>query len=209
TVIAAGIVWATDHGAKVINLSLGGPGTSVELTNALAYATGKGVMVVAAAGNSGTTTQFFPAADPRAISVAATTVTDRRYSWSNFGPWVRMAAPGCNVAPILAGGYGTFCGTSSASPVVAGLVALELSAVPAATPQQVEQALVGAAVPLPGIVQYGRVDAGRTLSLLRPTPAAAAHAAFRGTIGGSVGGRTYRFEIGAGALTATLRFTSG
>src|SRR5439155_1420649 len=85
---------------------------------------GKGVMVVAAAGNRGTTTQFFPAADPRAISVAATTVTDRRYSWSNFGPWVRMAAPGCNVAPILAGGYGTFCGTSSASPVVAGRVAL-------------------------------------------------------------------------------------
>src|SRR5206468_13102282 len=130
TVIAAGIVWATDHGARVINLSLGGPGTSVELTNALAYATGKGVMVVAAAGNSGTTTQFFPAADPRAISVAATTVTDRRYSWSNFGPWVRVAAPGCNVAPILAGGYGNFCGTSSATPVVAGLVALELSAVP-------------------------------------------------------------------------------
>src|SRR6266542_6012234 len=209
TLIAAGIVWATDHGAKVINLSLGGPGTSQELSNALAYATGKGVLVVAAAGNSGTTTQFFPAADPKAISVAATTVTDRRYSWSNFGPWVRVAAPGCNVAPILAGGYGNFCGTSSATPVVAGLVALELSAVPTATPQQVEQAIQGAAVPLPAIVQYGRVDAGRTLSLLRPASATAAQAVFRGTIGGKIGGRTYSFEIGAGSLSATLRFTRG
>jgi subtilisin family serine protease len=209
TMIAAGIVWATDHGAKVINLSLGGPGTSQELSNALAYATGKGVLVVAAAGNSGTTTQFFPAADPRAISVAATTVTDRRYSWSNFGPWVRVAAPGCNVAPILAGGYGNFCGTSSATPVVAGLVALELSAVPTATPQQVEQAIQGAAVPLPAIVQYGRVDAGRTLSLLRPASPTAAQAVFHGTIGGKIGGRTYSFEIGAGSLTATLRFTRG
>ena len=203
TVIAAAIVWATDHGARVINLSLGGPGASQELSNAIAYAAGKGVTVVAAAGNSGTTTPFYPAADSRALSVAATTVADRRYPWSNFGPWVRVAAPGCNIAPVLSGGYGTFCGTSSATPLVAGLIALELSAEPTATAQDVEQALVRAVLPLPDVVQYGRIDAGRTLSLLRPSVATVD---FRGIVGGSIRARTYRFEVGDGALIATLRF---
>jgi subtilisin family serine protease len=207
TLIAAGIVWAADHGAQVINLSLGGPGSSVELANALAYASAKGVIVVAAAGNAGATTQFFPAADPHTISVAATTVADLRYSWSNFGSWVRLAAPGCNIAPILGAGYGTFCGTSSATPVVAGLVALELSAQPAATAREAEEALVRAAVPLPSFVQYGRIDAGRTLELLRP--AAATNAVFKGTIGSRVRSRTYSLDVGAGAFRATLRFTGG
>jgi subtilisin family serine protease len=205
--IAAGIVWAVDHGAKVINLSLGGPGSSTELTNAIAYATGKGVIVVAAAGNAGSTRQYFPAGDRRAISVAATTFGDRRYSWSNFGSWVRVAAPGCNVAPVLGNGYADFCGTSSASPLVAGLVGLELSAEPSATAQEVEQALIRAAAPLPDVVQYGRIDAGRTLSLLRPAAVTRASAVFRGTTGSKA--RTYRLEVGEGTLTATLRFTGG
>ncbi|HEX7145583.1 MAG TPA: S8 family serine peptidase, partial [Gaiellaceae bacterium] len=170
-------------------------------------ASAKGVVVVAAAGNAGTTTQFYPAADPHAIGVAATTVADGRYSWSNFGSWVRLAAPGCNIAPTLGGGYGTFCGTSSATPVVAGLVALELSAQPAATPREAEDALVRAAVPLPAFVQYGRIDAGRTLALLRP--AAATSAVFRGTLGSRVRARTYNVDVGAGAFSATLRFTGG
>jgi subtilisin family serine protease len=207
TLIAAGIVWAVDHGARVINLSLGGPGSSVELENALAYANAKGVVLVAAAGNAGVTTQFYPAADPHAVSVAATTVTDRRYSWSNFGSWVRVAAPGCNVAPILGNGYGTFCGTSSATSVVAGLVALELSAQPAATATEAEDALVRAAVPLPAFVQYGRIDAGKTLALLRP--AAAKSAVFRGVVGPKVRARSYSLDLGAGPFTAVLRFTGG
>jgi subtilisin family serine protease len=207
TLIAAGIVWATDHGAKVINLSLGGPGASVELANAMAYASAKGAIVVAAAGNAGATTQFFPAADPHAVSVAATTVADQRYSWSNFGSWVRLAAPGCNVATILGGGYGTFCGTSSATPLVAGLVALELSAEPAATAREAEDALARAAVPLPAFVQYGRIDAGRTLALLRP--AAATSAIFRGTLGDRARVRSYDIEVGAGPFSAVLRFPGG
>jgi subtilisin family serine protease len=207
TLIAAGVVWATDHGAQVINLSLGGPGSSVELTNALAYAYAKGAIVVAAAGNAGVTTQFFPAADPHVVSVAATTVADQRFSWSNFGSWVRLAAPGCNVATILGGGYGTFCGTSAAAPLVSGLVALELSAQPAATAREAEDALARAALPLPAFVQYGRIDAGKTLALLRP--AAATTAVFRSTIGSKVRTRTYSLDVGAGSFTAVLRFTGG
>jgi subtilisin family serine protease len=206
TLIAAGIVWATDHGAKVINLSLGGPGASLELTDAIGYATGKGVIVVAAAGNSGTTTQFYPAADPRAVSVAATTLADQRYSWSNFGSWVRVAAPGCNLAPVLGGGYGTFCGTSSAAPLVTGLIALELSAQPSATPQQMEQALISAVRPLPDVVEYGRIDAGRTLGLL--SPATSAQAVFSGALGGrQARKRLYPLDVGDGLLTAVLQFT--
>jgi subtilisin family serine protease len=207
TLIAAGIVWATDHGAQVINLSLGGPGSSVELTNAMAYANAKGAIIVAAAGNAGATTQFFPAADPHAISVAATTVADKPYSWSNFGTWVRLAAPGCNLATILGGGYGTFCGTSSATPLVAGLVALELSAQPAATARETEDALAHAAVPLPAFVQYGRIDAGRTLALLRP--AGVASAVFKGTLGSRARVRTYNLDVGAGPFSAVLRFSGG
>jgi subtilisin family serine protease len=206
TLIAAGIVWATDHGAKVINLSLGGPRTTTELTNAIAYAKGKGAIVVAAAGNSGTTAQFYPAADPRAISVAATTTADERYSWSNYGSWVRMAAPGCNVAPVFGGGYGNFCGTSSAASLLSGLVALELSAQPSATPQKMEQALASAARPLPDVVQYGRIDAGKTLGLL--APATSAKAVFTGTFGaGNPREQSYAFDVGDGQLTAVLQFT--
>jgi subtilisin family serine protease len=141
------------------------------------------------------------------VSVAATTVADQRFSWSNFGSWVRLAAPGCNVATILGGGYGTFCGTSSATPLVSGLVALELSAQPAATAREAEDALARAALPLPAFVQYGRIDAGKTLALLRP--AATTSAVFRGTIGSKVRTRSYSLDVGAGSFTAVLRFTGG
>jgi subtilisin family serine protease len=207
TLIAGGIVWAVDHGAQIVNLSLGGPGVSAPLSNAMSYASSKGVIVVAAAGNSGVTTQFFPAADPHAVSVAATTVADQRFSWSNFGSWVRLAAPGCNFAPIRGGSYGMFCGTSSATPLVSGLVALELSAQPAATAQEAEDALARAAVPLHAFVQYGRIDAGRTLALLRP--AGSSRIVFRGTLGPSTRTRTFAVAVGAGPATATLRFTGG
>jgi subtilisin family serine protease len=205
TVIAAGIVWAVDHGAQVINLSLGGPGSSDQLTAAIGYATGRGAIVVAAAGNSGTTTPFYPAADPRAISVAATTVSDRRYPWSNFGAWVNVAAPGCNIAPLLAGGYGWFCGTSSATPVVAGLIALERSYAPLASAQQLVSALVRAGHRLPDVVQYGRIDAGQTLSLLKATTQSeSSTTVFRGTLGSRA--RTYRVDVGAGPIDVMLHF---
>jgi subtilisin family serine protease len=164
TRIAAGIVWAVDHGARVLNLSLGGPGTTPQLAAALAYAESKGAVVVAAAGNSGTSVPFYPAAGSTVLGVAATTAADRPYSWSNYGPWVGVAAPGCNVAPSLGGGYTRFCGTSSATPIVAGLAALAVSEQPRALPAEIRRALETVAAPLPGFVQFGRVDAPRALA---------------------------------------------
>jgi subtilisin family serine protease len=165
--IAAGIVWAANHGAQVINLSLGGAGTTQALADAISFATGNGAVVLAAAGNSGSTTRFYPAAYPDALSVAATTPEDRLYDWSNRGQdWVQVAAPGCDVAPVRGGGYGIFCGTSAATPVASGIAALALSLDPGLSVPRLYQGLRAGAVGRMSSVQYGRVDAVRTLASL-------------------------------------------
>jgi subtilisin family serine protease len=83
--VAPGITWAADHGANVINLSFGGTYSST-IADAIAYATRKGVLVVAAAGNNGNASAFYPAADPGVLGVAATQPDDQLYSWSNYAP---------------------------------------------------------------------------------------------------------------------------
>jgi subtilisin family serine protease len=208
SVIAAGVVWAVDHGAKVINLSLGGPGTAPSLDNAVSYAVRKGVFVVAAAGNSSSTTPFYPAASPQAVGVAATTEGDAPYSWSNSGSWVKFAAPGCNLAPF-GNDYETFCGTSSATPIVAGLAGLSLEATPNATPEQLEQALAKSAVAVPGFVQFGRVDAPGTLSALVPPPPPQAKettVVLKGTLTARRREQSFTRTVQAGRVTATVTF---
>jgi subtilisin family serine protease len=149
---------------------------------------------------------FYPAADPNAIGVAGSTASDQLYPWSNFGTWVNVAAPGCNIAPVLAGGYGPFCGTSSATPVVAGLAALVVSVDSGAGVTDVRQALARSAVPLPGAVQYGRIDASRTLESFRPASAARSSAVLRGTVGRRVHARAFRLAVASGELQATLTY---
>jgi subtilisin family serine protease len=208
TRIAAGIVWAADHGARVINLSLGGPGSTPELEAALAYAAHKGAITVAAAGNSGTTVPFYPAADVNALSVAATTTADRAYTWSNYGSWVDVAAPGCNVAPALGGGYGTFCGTSSATPIVSGLAALALSTKPSATPVELRQAIERAAAPLPGFVQFGRVDAPEALVALGAGPGRTLSVR-KGTLDRTHPTRSYDVQAAAGSFDLKVQVGGG
>lgn len=122
--VATGIVWAVDHGASIITLSLGGPSGSWVLRSAVDYAIARGVVVVAAAGNDGATDAYFPAAYPEVISVGAAAATRSAYSWSNRGPWVDVQAPGCNPTQGMTGTMANFCGTSSATPYVAGVIAL-------------------------------------------------------------------------------------
>jgi subtilisin family serine protease len=151
----------------VINLSLGGAGTTQVLQDAVTFAVGKDVVVLAAAGNSGTTTKFYPAAYPDVVSVAATNPNDNLYGWSNRGrDWVQLAAPGCDIAPVRGGGYGTFCGTSAATPIASGIAALALALDPGLTPSEIHQAFRRAAVRGVSSVQYGRVHALRTLAAL-------------------------------------------
>jgi subtilisin family serine protease len=167
--VAAGIVWAADHGARVLNLSLGSPGTTTALRDAVAYAARKNAVLVASAGNSGVDTPFYPAGYSEVISVAATTPADVRYDWSNYGDWVRVAAPGCNVAPQLGGGYIEFCGTSSAAPLVSGIAGLALSLKPSASKAEVEQAIAQNATPVPEAARFGRVRAPQVMSAVAPT----------------------------------------
>ncbi len=101
---------------------LNSPDPDVEA--AIAYAHARGVIVVAAAGNAGNGDATYPAAYPMVVSVAATDDADQLYPWSSYGSWVTLAAPGCSLTTALGGGFATFCGTSAAAPVVAGLAAL-------------------------------------------------------------------------------------
>lgn len=177
--IAAAIDYAVSHGADIINLSLGSEGSSATLANAVSRAEAAGALVVAAAGNSGVTTVFYPAGYPQAVGVAAAAQDDSRYSWSNNGPWVELAAPGCNAAPDLEPSdgslaYAHFCGTSSAAPFVAGVAGLLLSAEPDADGAQLRAALASSAVPVP-YVSAGRVDADAahaSLGAVEPDPVA-------------------------------------
>jgi subtilisin family serine protease len=212
--VAAGIVRAADAGARVISMSLGGPANDETLDLAVTYALGKGAILVAAAGNNGTSTAFYPAAIPGVVGVAATDASDRLYPWSNYGSWVQVAAPGCNPAPSTGGGYVDFCGTSSAAPVVAGLIALQLSVQPGASRDTILDTLERTAVPLGGAVRFGRIDAAAALGALstpstqaEPAVPPAAGRTTTVTLHGSLrrGSASFRQTLAAGALTAALR----
>jgi subtilisin family serine protease len=137
--VAQGIVQAVDAGARVINLSLGGPDPDPVLDSACAYAFSRGVVLVAAGGNSynaGNRVQY-PAASPNVIAVASVDATGTPSAFSNTGPHIDLAAPGQEVlaaAPL--GGFDRQSGTSFAAPHVAGTIALAASANPALSAAQ-------------------------------------------------------------------------
>ncbi|MGA5301344.1 S8 family serine peptidase [Nucisporomicrobium flavum] len=168
--IAEGIRWAADKGADIINLSLGGDSDSQVLRDAVAYASGKGVLVLAAAGNDGSSALHYPAAIPSVIAVGASTSTDTRYSWSNYGSsWVDLAAPGCNPAQSMNGIVTQFCGTSSATPFAAGVAALLASTTPTPTAATIRSALTTSADKITGgwvASSSGRVNAAAALASL-------------------------------------------
>jgi serine protease len=128
--IAAGIVWAVDHAARVVNLSFVLSTADPAVTDAIGYANDHGVAVVAATGNSGGTAPRYPAADPGVISIAAASPTGPIYRWSGTGSWVTAAAPGCNATTGLGGRTVDFCGTSSAAAAASGMIGLALSDAP-------------------------------------------------------------------------------
>lgn len=122
--VAKGITFAADNGAQVISLSLGGSGGSETLKKAVDYAWGKGAVIVAAAGNSGSTSPIYPAYYDKVISVASTTKDDVKSSFSTYGKWVSVAAPGSDIYSAYKGDYKSLNGTSMAAPHVAGLAGL-------------------------------------------------------------------------------------
>jgi subtilisin family serine protease len=192
--LARAIVYAADHGARVINVSVGGKNVTRAEEAAVAYARGKGALVVIAAGNEGVETATFgPAGNAQALIVAATDVQDRRAGFSNWGPGVDLAAPGVDILSLRARRtdlmrdipgikytpgaayvgedrrYYRTSGTSFAAPLVSGLAALLLSRDPTLTPDDLERILKNSArdIETPGVDQYtgyGLLDARAALA---------------------------------------------
>ncbi|MGW1343267.1 S8 family serine peptidase, partial [Kribbella sp. NPDC002412] len=143
--IAEGVDWAVAHGAKVINMSLGGPGDNAVLHDSIRNAVNAGVTVVVAAGNDGSPVFQYPAAYPEVIAVGATNEGGALTSFSSYGDWVDVAAPGWNllttgVRAMTPPGYLPYwycTGTSCSAPIVAGVAALVKNKWPAFTPAQI------------------------------------------------------------------------
>lgn len=128
--VTEGIIWAVDHGADVINLSLGGDDSNL-IRSAVEYALGSGTVVVAAAGNEATDTPSYPAALDGVLSVAAIDSDGKPAGYSNYGSTIDLQAPGDQILSSVPGGYETMSGTSMAAPFVSGAAALVHSAQPA------------------------------------------------------------------------------
>jgi subtilisin family serine protease len=123
--VAQGIIWATDHGAHIINMSLGNYTDAQFLHDALKYAHDHGVVLVAASGNDNTDRPGYPAAYPEVFAVAATDQTEGRAQYSNYGDYIDVAAPGTSIPSTYPGSrYAALSGTSMASPHVAALASL-------------------------------------------------------------------------------------
>ncbi len=137
--LAEAIIYAADHGAKVINMSLGTNLQSGVLAEAVNYARAAGVMVVAAAGNLNSTEPQYPAGDEGVIAVAALDEERLKTSFSNYGSWVDLSAPGESIySTYPIDGYGWWSGTSMATPFVSGQIALLRSLAPWLTLAQIE-----------------------------------------------------------------------
>ena len=188
--VAQGVTWATDHGARIINISLGSDSELFVLHDAIRYALAHNVLVVAAAGNCGVVSTRcaalnspqYPGAYAESLAVAATDSTDQHASFSNVNSYVGIAAPGVTIwsttptypttlsrANPGTQSYAAFRGTSQASPLVAAIAALVLSQEPGLSPAQVTARLESTADDLgtPGIDPVfgaGRVNALRAVT---------------------------------------------
>jgi thermitase len=229
--VADGLVWAADNGADVISMSLSGSKKDRTLELAVQYAYAKGALLVASAGNTGGTGIRYPAGYSEVIAVAGTTSSDTLYGWSTHGSWVDVAAPGCNWSLRMGGGYGDFCGTSSATPLVAGLAGLAVSQAPGAGNATISSAITSTAVSIGNVVRHGRVNAHAMLLALAgtgspgPEPAPSEPTepepdpgddssvttqsdlkSFKGTLTSKNSVRTHEVEIDAGTLSLALSF---
>jgi subtilisin family serine protease len=180
------IYYAADNGADVINMSLGGPGKSQALQNAITYAYNtKNVVVVASSGNSGDSTMNYPAGCQYVIGVGSTNNLDKISSYSTHNSSVDVSAPGEKIYSTMPTyevninlydypmNYAYLSGTSMASPMVAGVAALFRSKNPSSTTKEVVDAIQANADDLGGkgrddYYGYGRVNSAHTLSPQAP-----------------------------------------
>jgi len=175
--IAAGIVYAANKGAHVINLSLGGYSDSAAMRDAVAYAASLGVVLVGGTGNDASDAPLYPAAYADVLAVAGTASDDTLVASSNYGSWVDACGPGQGILTTALGGdYVSSSGTSVASPFAAGLAALLVAEHPDWTPAMVRLHIkhTGDAIDdlnsgKEGLLGGGRINANRAMSA--PVPA--------------------------------------
>ena len=179
--MAQGIVYAADHGVKVINLSLGGFSYSQTAQDAVNYAWAHGVLVVAAAGNGNSSLPYYPAWYTHVIAVGATDSHDLRAGFANFGDRLAVTAPGVGIysthwSAAAGSTYGAMSGTSMAAPHVAGLAALLFSQNVGRTNADVQALIAGTVDDLgvPGWDHFygsGRINAYRGIMGIQNPPA--------------------------------------
>jgi len=191
--VAEGIIWATDHGADVINMSLGNYASAEFLHDAIRYAYDRGVVLVAASGNDNTDQPGYPAAYPEVLAVAATDAGDNKAPYSNYGDYIDVAAPGDAIASTYPGNrYAALSGTSMASPHAAALAGLIKSVNPELTNGEIMDIMRKTAVDLGEkgrdvYFGYGRIDVVRALEAAERTA-------------NTLGGFPLRFERRIGEL---------
>lgn len=172
--VVQSIRYAVDHGARVINLSLGTPTWSDILHDAILYASSHGVVVVAAAGNLSSSTAQYPAGDRCALGITSSDAARVKSDFANYGGWVDFTSPGEQIySAFPQDGYATWSGTSMAAPFVAGQAALILSVMPWLNPRQVALVIDDTAVPIDdlnplyrGKLGAGEIDIGASLTRL-------------------------------------------
>ncbi len=169
-----GVYYACASGAKVINCSWGGATESAYEREVVNYARAQGCVVVCSAGNNGNSNPRYPAAIEGVLSVAATGEDNSAASFTNFGPWVKISAPGVYILSTLADGtYGAWQGTSMAAPIVAAVCGLMFKKYPEWSSNQVVTAICNSSDPIDqvneshvGGLGLGRVNAYRAVSNL-------------------------------------------
>jgi thermitase len=175
--VASAISYAADHGVRIVNISLAGSSPSSTMQSAVNYAWNKGTVVFASAGNYSTSTPYYPAACDNVVAVSATEPNDTLSSYSNFGSWIDLAAPGSGILTTNSGGsYGSWSGTSFSSPIAAGVAALVLSEHPSLTAAGLVSLLEQNSDDLgtPGFdtsFGYGRVNAYKAVLAAQSVPA--------------------------------------
>ncbi len=154
--VIAGMHWAVDNKMEIASMSLGASQGNAALSDMVAAMEKAGVILIAAAGNSGDSVGY-PAAYPGAIAISASDEKDQLASFSSRGPEVAIIAPGVDVKSTYKdGGYDTLSGTSMATPHASGLAALYVATHKGATPAQARSALAAASRKLPGIPDIGQ-----------------------------------------------------
>ncbi|MEI7555782.1 S8 family serine peptidase [Candidatus Chlorohelix sp.] len=226
--VAEGLTQAANAGARIINMSLGGPNYSKAMAEAIKYAQSKGAIIVAASGNVANGVAEYPAAYDGVIAVAATDENNKPAKFSSYGSWVSVAAPGTNILttninwpgtsfgkgnPYLtddpfgnnrdSGDYTVMDGTSFSAPIVTGVISLMLEVKPDLTAAQVKSILQGTATDIDAAGRddrtgYGLVNAG-----------AAVRAVINSDLNPNRNSRVYGFIAGASSNDVVMTLDPG